>query len=78
MQFHLQRLQLSLGIYNSDIEPEHESSMYCSCPIHQYKNRKMARLGVQNQWSKAVMYPGQPDLFNPSKSKYCEVGADEV
>ncbi|KAJ5094030.1 hypothetical protein N7456_009891 [Penicillium angulare] len=59
MQFHLQRLQLDLGIYNSDIEPEHESDLYCNCPVHRYKQRKYARLGVQNHWSKAVMYPGE-------------------
>ncbi|KAJ5287569.1 hypothetical protein N7478_003255 [Penicillium angulare] len=59
MQFYLQRLQLDLGIYNSDIEPEHETDMFCSCPVHRYKQRKFARLGVQNHWSKAVMYPGE-------------------
>ena len=55
----LQSVQQSYGIYNSDIEPEHEVDWYCSCLIHQYKNRKMNRLGVQSMWASAVMYPGQ-------------------
>lgn len=59
MQLALQRVQLAYGIYNSDIEPEHELDGYCSCAIHQYKRMKMNRLGVQNMWSKAVMYPGE-------------------
>ncbi|KAJ5736276.1 uncharacterized protein N7483_001401 [Penicillium malachiteum] len=59
MQNHLQKLQLDMGIYNSDIEPEHDSDWICSCPIHIYKQRKMNRLPVQNEWSKAVMYPGE-------------------
>ena len=59
MQNMLQNVQISFNIYNSDIEPEHETEMYCSCAIHQYQYRKMARLGVQERWSKAVMYPGE-------------------
>ncbi|KAJ6021329.1 hypothetical protein N7540_006833 [Penicillium herquei] len=59
MQNHLQKLQLDMGIYNPDIEPEHDSDWICSCPIHIYKQRKMNRLAVQNEWSKAVMYPGE-------------------
>lgn len=59
MQNRLQMLQMQNQIYNSDIEPEHETDYYCNCPIHQYKMRKINRLGVQNMWSKAVMYPGQ-------------------
>lgn len=59
MQNLLQSVQLAYRIYNSDIEPEHESDYYCNCAIHQYKRRKMNRLGVQEMWSKAVMYPGQ-------------------
>jgi hypothetical protein len=58
MQNLLQRVQLAYGIYNSDIEPEHETDWYCNCLIHQYKFRKMNRLGVQELWSNAVMYPG--------------------
>lgn len=59
MQNLLQSVQLAYRIYNSDIEPEHDSDYYCNCAIHQYKRRKMNRLGVQEMWSKAVMYPGQ-------------------
>lgn len=59
MQNFLQSVQQAYGIYNSDIEPEHETDYYCSCLIHQYKNRKMNRLGVQEMWARAVMYPGQ-------------------
>jgi hypothetical protein len=59
MQNHLQTVQLQYRIYNSDIEPEHDSDYYCSCAIHQYKRMKINRLGVQEMWSKAVMYPGE-------------------
>jgi hypothetical protein len=59
MQNMLQNLQQAYRIYNSDVEPEHESDYYCNCAIHQYKRRKMNRLGVQDMWSKAVMYPGK-------------------
>ncbi|RDW71841.1 hypothetical protein BP5796_07875 [Coleophoma crateriformis] len=59
MQNELQRVQMAYRIYNSDIEPEHETDLYCGCPIHQYKRKKTLRLGVQNMWSKAVMYPGE-------------------
>ena len=59
MQQLLQNLQYKYGIYNSDIEPEHETDYYCSCAIHQYQRRKWARLPVQKLWSKAVMYPGE-------------------
>jgi len=63
MQNFLQSVQLDFNIYNSDIEPEHEVEGYCNCAIHQYKQRKMDRLGVQEMWSKAVMYPGEPADF---------------
>lgn len=59
MQNLLQRVQLQFRIYNSDIEPEHETDYYCSCAIHQYLQKKWNRLGVQEMWAKAVMYPGQ-------------------
>ncbi|GAB7353309.1 hypothetical protein MBLNU459_g3807t1 [Dothideomycetes sp. NU459] len=59
MQNHLQSLQFKYRIYNSDIEPEHDTEYYCPCDIHSYKRRKMARLVVQEMWSKAVMYPGE-------------------
>ncbi|KAK3113644.1 hypothetical protein LTR53_008857 [Teratosphaeriaceae sp. CCFEE 6253] len=59
MQQALQNLQYSYGIYNSDIEPEHETDYPCSCAIHQYQWRKWNRYNVQDMWSKAVMYPGE-------------------
>jgi hypothetical protein len=63
MQNMLQSVQLAYRIYNSDIEPEHDSDFYCNCAIHQYKRRKMNRLGVQDMWSRAVMYPGEHYYF---------------
>lgn len=60
MQNILQQVQLSHRIFNSDIEPEHDvDNFYCGCDIHQYMGLKMRRLGVQNRWSEAVMYPGK-------------------
>lgn len=59
MQQALLNLQYQYQIYNSDIEPEHDTDYPCYCPIHQYKQRKWARYGVQDMWSKAVMYPGK-------------------
>ena len=59
MQNELQRVQLQFRIYNSDIEPEHDTEYYCSCAIHQYQRRKWNRLGVQEMWAKAVRYPGK-------------------
>jgi hypothetical protein len=59
----LQNVQMQYRIYNSDIEPEHDTDWYCNCAIHQYKQMKINRLGVQELWSKAVMYPGQRYYF---------------
>ena len=59
MQQTLMNLQYQYGIYNSDIEPEHETDWPCNCPIHQYQSAKWRRYGVQEQWSRAVMYPGE-------------------
>ncbi|KAI0475276.1 hypothetical protein GGR56DRAFT_645371 [Xylariaceae sp. FL0804] len=64
MQNLLQSLQFKYGIYNDDIEPEHEIEGYCNCPIHQYQQRKYDRLRVQNMWSNAVMYPGEKSYHN--------------
>jgi hypothetical protein len=64
MQNVLQSVQLAFRIYNSDIEPEHETENPCYCAIHQYERRKMSRLGVQDMWSKAVMYPGEKAYHN--------------
>src|ERR1700761_3331447 len=59
MQNYLQTLQYNYGIYNDDIEPEHETEYnWCTCAIHQYQRRKYERLPIQNMWSKAVLYPG--------------------
>nr|POE99419.1 hypothetical protein CFP56_52811 [Quercus suber] len=59
MQQMLLSVQLKYGIYNSDIEPEHDTEYYCNCPIHQYQRRKWQRYDVQKMWSQAVMYPGE-------------------
>lgn len=54
----LQSVQYQYRIYNSEIEPEHDSDYPCNCAIHALKRRKWARYGVQKMWSVAVMYPG--------------------
>lgn len=59
MQNMLQSIQLRYRIYNQEIDPEHDVDYYCGCEIHQYKRRKWIRLGVQQMWSQAVMYPGE-------------------
>jgi hypothetical protein len=64
----LQTVQMAHQIYNSEIEPEHESNGYCDCDIHEYKFIQMNRLGVQELWSKAVMYPGEHRHANVSYS----------
>ncbi|KAJ9205595.1 hypothetical protein C8Q69DRAFT_34390 [Paecilomyces variotii] len=60
----LQSVQLKHRIYNSDIEPEHDSFIDCNCSIHQYRARKLERLGVQDLWSKTVMYPGEKEYHD--------------
>lgn len=62
MQNALQNLQFQYRIYNSDIEPEHDSDYPCYCAIHNYKRMKWQRYGVQDMWSKAVMYPGKLEV----------------
>ena len=59
MQNVLQNLQFQYRIYNSDIEPEHDTDYICYCPICHYKRMKWSRYGVQDLWSRAVMYPGE-------------------
>lgn len=59
MQNMLQSVQVSLQIYNPEIEPEKECGYPCNCPIHKYLQRKWDRLPVQELWAKAVMYPGE-------------------
>ncbi|KIW10745.1 hypothetical protein PV08_10044 [Exophiala spinifera] len=66
MQNALQSLQFQYQIYNSEIEPEHEADYYCNCPIHNYQQMKFRRYGVQDMWSKAVMYPGEK-AYNDNK-----------
>ena len=66
MQQLLQNLQFELGIYNSDVEPEHDSDYPCNCAVHRYQRRKWQRYGVQDMWSKAVMYPGEK-AYNDNK-----------
>ncbi|KAF2149122.1 hypothetical protein K461DRAFT_297586 [Myriangium duriaei CBS 260.36] len=68
MQNTLQNLQYQYRIYNSDIEPEHETDFPCSCPIHQYQWMKWRRYGVQDMWSKAVMYPGERAYNDDTRS----------
>jgi hypothetical protein len=55
----LHSVQLSCRIYNSEIEPEHETHLLCDCPVHKYWKKKFDRLGVLEMWSKAVIYPGE-------------------
>jgi len=69
MQQLLQNLQYQYRIYNADIEPEHDTDYYCSCPIHQYSMAKWRRYGVQEMWSKAVMYPGEKN-YNDNKTNF--------
>ncbi|KAJ5971856.1 uncharacterized protein N7479_001774 [Penicillium vulpinum] len=60
MKAALHNIQQAGGIFNSDIEPEHTTQFYnCNCDVHNYKERKAARLPVQEIWSKAVIYPGE-------------------
>ena len=59
MQNALQDLQMRYRIFNSEIEPEHDSDYPCGCPIHQYQRMKRSRRPVLTQWSEAVMYPGE-------------------
>ncbi|KAH0237984.1 hypothetical protein KCV03_g9, partial [Aureobasidium melanogenum] len=59
MQNALQDIQMRYRIYNSEIEPEHDSDYPCACPIHQYQRMKRSRRPVLTQWSEAVMYPGE-------------------
>lgn len=59
MQNALQNLQFQYRIYNSEIEPEHDTDYYCGCPIHRYQAMKRGRGNVLRVWSDAVMYPGE-------------------
>jgi chorismate mutase len=59
MQKMLYGAQLSARVFNPEVEPEHETSALCECPVHRYWKRKIDRLDVHESWSKAVMYPGE-------------------
>ncbi|KAJ5175677.1 uncharacterized protein N7482_001554 [Penicillium canariense] len=69
MQNMLQTVQQSFHIYNSEIEPEHETDYACNCLLHRYMQRKMNRLGVLELWSKAVMYPGEKHYHDCSQGR---------
>lgn len=72
MQNALQSVQFQYRIYNSDIEPEHDTEYYCSCAICSYQKMKWRRYKVQDMWSRAVMYPGQYAPL-PSDNAHCTV-----
>ncbi|KAF9248545.1 hypothetical protein DTO013E5_6330 [Penicillium roqueforti] len=60
MKAALHGIQQACRIFNKDIEPEHTTQFYnCNCDVHKYKDRKAARLHIQEIWSKAVIYPGE-------------------
>lgn len=60
MKATLHAIQQACHIFNTDIEPQQT----CDCDVHKYKDRRSARLAVQEMWSKAVMYPGQLCQFD--------------
>ncbi|KAJ7037353.1 hypothetical protein C8F04DRAFT_1035602 [Mycena alexandri] len=59
MQNLLQAAQYEFGIYNSDVEPEHETERSCSCQACQYRWAKVGRMKTHDIWSNAVRYPGE-------------------
>jgi hypothetical protein len=65
----LQNAQYRAGIYNPDIEPEHEAER-CWCTTCTYKRAKWARLPVQRAWWKATAYPGSLFCSPPSPSNF--------
>ncbi|KAL7423840.1 hypothetical protein Q5752_001424 [Cryptotrichosporon argae] len=66
MQNWLQRIQYENGIYNAEIEPEHETDYPCGCPICSYQMMKWRRAPVQDAWNAAVLYPGEK-AYNANK-----------
>ncbi|CAI7572421.1 unnamed protein product [Penicillium glandicola] len=67
----LHDVQQACRIFNSDIEPVHASEfLNCNCDVHRYKDRKAARLPVQEMWSKAVMYPGESAYHDINTSSH--------
>lgn len=69
MQNALQSLQFDYRIYNSEIEPEHDTDYYCNCPIHRYQQMKRHRGNVLRTWSEAVKYPGEKSYNDLSTSQ---------
>ncbi|KAJ5310394.1 uncharacterized protein N7443_002855 [Penicillium atrosanguineum] len=59
MQKMLHSAQLSGRVFNPEVEPEHETTDLCDCPVHTYWKRKIERLDTHETWSKAVVYPGE-------------------
>ena len=66
--FHL--AQRASRIYNPEIEPEHETTLMCDCAVHKYWERKLDRLEVQDQWSRAVMYPGEKAYHDCTRLRF--------
>ncbi|KAI2791991.1 hypothetical protein POX_b02022 [Penicillium oxalicum] len=56
-------VQTRFRVYNSEIEPERECEYPCNCPIHKYVQKKAERLPIQEQWARAVMYPGEKHYY---------------
>ncbi|KAJ7726420.1 hypothetical protein B0H16DRAFT_1780593 [Mycena metata] len=59
MQNQLQAAQYDAAIYNSDIEPEHDTETWCSCKACGYRRAKRNRMSTHDIWSTAVRYPGE-------------------
>jgi hypothetical protein len=57
MQKMLHSAQLAGRVFNPEVEPEHETTELCDCPVHTYWKRKIERLDLHETWSQAVMYP---------------------
>lgn len=70
MQNLRQAVQQASRIFNPEIEPEHETDYFCDCPIHRYMQKKRHRLGIQELWSKAVMYPGEKSYHDCSQVRF--------
>lgn len=65
-----QNAQRSCRIYNPEIEPEHETTMLCDCPVHKYWERKLDRLDIQDTWSRAVIYPGEKPYHDCTRLRF--------
>lgn len=69
MQNLRQAVQQASRIFNREIEPEHETDQFCDCPIHRYMHKKRTRLGIQELWAKAVMYPGEKSYHDCNQAR---------